>query len=292
MLPLNIQKSVEEKCHEYFQKQFKIQNSTSIGGGCINNTAVVHTNKGRFFIKWNNKKLYLGMFEAELKGLDILNNTGCIIVPKPLFTGETEDVSYLFMEYLESGFKKTDFWERFGQNLAALHKQTNDFFGLEHDNYIGSLNQSNTYCSSWTEFYISQRLERQLGCAHDTYHLSGALLSKFQNLFNELAHIYPVEPPALLHGDLWNGNFIVAQDGSPCIIDPAVYYGHREMDLAMSRLFGGFSYEFYSSYHNAYPLEKGWEQRVDICNLYPLLVHLNLFGTAYLQQIERIVRVF
>jgi len=292
MLPVFLQNDIEEKYFEQFGIQLKIQKSVSTGGGCINNTAALKTNHGSFFIKWNNKNLYPLMFEQELKGLNILLNAACIKVPKPLFTSQTAHVSYLFMEHIESGMKEQGFWENFGCQLALLHKQTNEYFGLEHDNYIGSLYQNNNFASTWVEFFINQRLERQLHYAKDTYHLSSALINHFENLYLLLTDIFPVEKPSLLHGDLWNGNYMVSSDGSPCIIDPAVYYGHREMDLAMSRLFGGFSHEFYASYHNTYPLEKDWEQRVDICNLYPLLVHLNLFGTAYLQQIERIVRIF
>lgn len=262
------------------------------GGGSINSAAVVRTDKGHFFAKWNSLKGREGMFAAEAEGLRLLKSAGEIKVPSPLGSAEEEDTCYLVIEYLESGDFDIDFWEVFGRQLAALHRHTQDYFGLEHDNFIGSLPQKNTPTPSWTEFFIRCRLEPQLKRAVDSGKADSAIVQKFESLYAKLPEIFPDEKPALLHGDLWGGNFMCTLDGDPAIFDPAVYYGFREMDLAMTRLFGGFDPEFYESYMDEFPLAPGFEKRFDICNLYPLLVHVNLFPGSYIQSVKHIVSRF
>jgi fructosamine-3-kinase len=177
-----------------------------------------------------------------------------------------------------------------GIGLARLHKTTQNTFGLHYDNYIGSLTQSNTPpADSWTEFFIHQRLEPMLKMAVDSGKAEPDLIPKFESLYSKLDEIFPQEKPALLHGDLWSGNCMADDNGDPVIYDPAVYYGHREMDLAMTKLFGGFESEFYEAYQEEFPLEKHWEQRIAICNLYPLLAHVNLFVGSYIQSIKNII---
>jgi fructosamine-3-kinase len=173
-----------------------------------------------------------------------------------------------------------------------MHRQTNDKFGLDHDNYIGSLNQSNKFHSTWAEFFIEERLMPQLKIAFDNKIIQRSFTRLADQLFPRLHNLCPVERPALLHGDLWSGNFMPTQDGSPCIYDPAVYYGHREMDIAMTKLFGGFDDNFYDAYNENFPLEKEWLKRVDLCNLYPLLVHVNLFGGSYIRQAETTLKQY
>ena len=165
-------------------------------------------------------------------------------------------------------------------------------FGLDHDNYIGSLPQSNHQHTSWVEFFIEERLEKQIALAKNSGALNNSTIQQFNNLFKRLKEIIPEEKPSLLHGDLWNGNYMLAADGCACLIDAAVYYDHREMDLAMTRLFGGFPEEFYESYHETFPLSSGFEERVDIHNLYPLLVHVNLFGGSYISQVKSVLSRF
>jgi fructosamine-3-kinase len=196
------------------------------------------------------------------------------------------------MEFIKSSDRKKDFWMAFGQRLAGLHRHTNEKFGLDHDNFIGSLPQKNNFHDEWPSFFIEERLEVQIRLAKDHSLLSKTDIQNFEYLFNQLNQIFPDEPPALIHGDLWSGNFMVDEKGEPCIIDPAVYYGHREMDIAMSRLFGGFDRLFYESYNREFPMEPGWEERMDICNLYPLMVHVNLFGEGYLGSVRRIIGRF
>jgi protein-ribulosamine 3-kinase len=181
--------------------------------------------------------------------------------------------------------KKTNYWKDFAQKLAQLHKNTAPIFGLDHDNYIGSLPQSNRQTQKWTDFFISQRLEPLVTKAVASGLLDSQTAQRFDRLFSKLDQLIPEEKPALLHGDLWSGNVMTDEHGEVCLIDPAVYYGHREVDLAFSTLFGAFHGEFYEAYNEAFPLEKGWKQRIDLFNLYPLLVHLILFGRSYYHQV-------
>jgi fructosamine-3-kinase len=196
------------------------------------------------------------------------------------------------MEWVEGGIKGQGFWADFGRGLALLHRHTRDHFGLERDNYIGSLVQHNTPASDWPSFFIHQRLEPQLKMARDRKRVEAGMAFRFERLFHQLDKLFPAEPPALIHGDLWSGNFLCDDQGCPVLIDPAVYYGHREMDLAMTKLFGGFDVALYTAYHAEWPLEKGWEERVDLCNLYPLMVHVNLFGGGYVAQVEGVLKRF
>ncbi len=154
------------------------------------------------------------------------------------------------------------------------------------------LYQSNKKHDNWIDFFRTERLEKQVKLARDHNRMGKTVVQSFENFYRALPEIFPIEPPAFIHGDLWGGNFMTDENGAPVIIDPAVYYGHREMDLGMSQLFGGFDHAFYEAYHHHFPLEKGWQERVDYCNLYPLMVHLNLFGGGYLNSVQSILRKF
>jgi len=208
-----------------------------------------------------------------------------------------DNTQYLVLEYItplalgrESGSEI--FWHTFGAQLARMHKHSSKTFGLDHNNYIGSLPQSNNHHSAWSDFFILGRLEPQIKLALDAKRIGSEMVKLFNRLFQRIENIFPPEPPALLHGDLWSGNYMRGKAGEPVLIDPAVYFGHREMDLAMTKLFGGFENEFYQSYQEEFPMEKDWQQRADICNLYPLLVHVNLFGGSYASQISIILSRF
>lgn len=263
-----------------------------IGGGSINQACRLRSSEGDFFVKWNNTKAYPGMFEKEAWGLQLLASSKAIRLPETIDNGEAGEFSFLLLEYIDSGKEIKDFWEDFAMRLALMHRSSAEQFGLDHNNYIGSLEQFNAFRPDWVTFFIEQRLEIQLKLALDKGKIEKTLLSKFEKLFKELPSIFPIEKPALIHGDLWSGNFMCAENGQVCIIDPAVYYGHREMDIAMSKLFGGFHFNFYAAYNRAWPLEAGWQGRVDICNLYPLMVHVNLFGASYLESVKRTLRAF
>ncbi len=261
-------------------------------GGCINNGGRLTTDQGDFFIKWNSSERYPGMFTAEKKGLELLASAHAIDIPGVVLQGEVVDLSYLILDYIQSIGRRPNYWQSLGESLAQLHRNSNGTVGLDHNNYIGSLPQSNTATSSWPEFFITQRINVQLKLSRDEGRLAKEDVDRFDVLLAQAENLFPEEPPALLHGDLWSGNLMVNHEGLPALIDPAVYYGHREMDLAFSRLFGGFDDEFYQAYNEEFPLAPGFIERVDICNLYPLLVHLNLFGHSYWGQIKSIISRF
>ena len=288
MIPIQVSEKIKILLSRYCEHAVDILGASSIGGGCINNAMKVETTAGIFFLKWNDAKRFPKMFEAEAKGLTLLKSTSAIGIPEVIGTDEAGNYSFIVLEFIEAEKSAKNFWQDFGTALAKLHKHSSEQFGLNHDNYIGSLPQSNTQKKSWSDFFISERLEKQIIIARNSGAIDNSTIKQFNNLYKRLPEIIPEETPALLHGDLWNGNFMTGADGKAWLIDPAVYYGHREMDLAMTKLFGGFSSEFYESYNETFPLQKGFTERVDIHNLYPLLVHVNLFGGGYLQEVKNI----
>ena len=227
------------------------------------------------------------MFECEAKGLQLVAATDSFRIPKVIGVGKVTPYCYLLLEYIDAAPKASDFWESFGVQLAQLHKTTNPFFGLDSDNYIGSLPQYNSCkITDVTQFYIEKRLEPQFKLATENGFLFKELSAFYKNIENEI----PKEPPALIHGDLWNGNYLVDDTGNPCLIDPAVAFAPREMDLAMMQLFGGFPNVVYTVYDTTFSLEKGWKKRIELWQLYYLLVHLNLFGSSYYNIANTIVK--
>lgn len=284
-------KAVEDAINEK-TGNCKVVGTSPISGGCINDAKRLQTTAGDFFIKVNSAVRFPNMFSTEAKGLELLRSVDEIYVPEVIAVGEFGGQQFLITEFIDSGERVDDFWEDFGISLARLHRHSNTGFGLDHDNYIGSLTQSNKEADTWIDFFIESRLNPQLEMGKDKGLITSRLITHFEGLYQKLPEIFPQEPPALIHGDLWSGNYMVSAEGKACIIDPAVYFGHREIDIAMTRLFGGFGYDLYVAYNEEYPMEKDWEARMDICNLYPLLVHVNLFGGSYLSQVESIVKHF
>ena len=270
----------------------KIESAIPSGGGCINDCFTLKTSSGKFFLKKNEAKRFPKMFETEAKGLELLNETVPGIAPKVISHAEFNDEQLLILENIEKGSVQKEFWNDFAKKLAFLHRKSSNHFGLDHDNYIGSLPQSNKKHNDWNSFFILERIEPQLKLAIDARELPSTIHRNFEKLFSKLEEIFPAEKPSLLHGDLWSGNYMIGNDGWVKLIDPAVYFGFRETDLAMSKLFSGFDSSLYKFYHEFFPLENGFEKRVDICNLYPLLVHVNLFGGHYAQEVMSIVRRF
>ncbi len=269
-----------------------VKKLTPMGGGCINQAYHIETDSESFFIKRNSASQFPKMFYKEAKGIELLRQAKVIDTPVVIGVIDYDGDSFLLLKYIDSGAKTRNFWVDFGNKLAKLHMHTNAHFGLDHHNYIGSLVQYNYQKDKWSDFFIEERLLRQIKLARDSTLIDTKTIKVFETFFKVMEDIFPSEPPALLHGDLWNGNYMVNKQGAPVLIDPAVYYGHREMDLAMTQLFGGFNEAFYESYHQAFPLEKGWEDRWQYCNLYPLMVHLNLFGTRYLQSVKFVLSKF
>lgn len=283
---------VRKKLEEVTGETAELLSVSPVGGGDINEAYRFETTLGTYFVKKNSSSRFPQMFEKEALGLKILADAEEIPVPEVMTCDETGEEAFLIMKYIPPGTKSTDFWETFGRRLAALHRHTDEMFGLDHDNYIGSLHQSNRRHRSWTDFFREERLQFQVKMARDAGRIDSDTIRKFERFYQKLEDIFPVEPPALIHGDLWGGNFIVNPEGEAVIIVPAVYYGHREMDLGMSQLFGGFHHEFYEAYNRHYPLEPGWQKRLDYCNLYPLMVHVNLFGGGYLGSVKSILKRF
>ncbi|MDH5492180.1 MAG: fructosamine kinase family protein [Myxococcales bacterium] len=226
------------------------------------------------------------LFEAEARGLAWLQEARALAIPEVIaFSNEP---AWLALEWMEPGARQPGFDEALGRGLAALHAAGAPCFGLDHDNFIGSLPQRNASCPDWASFYRELRLEPLLSRASERGLMPPALRRRFDWLLDRLeARLGDPEPPARVHGDLWGGNLHVTAEGSPALIDPAVYGGHREMDLAMMRLFGGFSERCFAAYEARAPLQPEAASRVPLWQLYPLLVHLNLFGGGYLGALER-----
>jgi fructosamine-3-kinase len=272
--------------------EIQVSSISSISGGCIHNAQKISTNKGLYFVKLN-RDTDVHMFETEYAGLELLAEANELDVPKPLAFGIYSGQAYLILEFIESQHRKNDFWIDFGRSLANLHlKHKNDQYGLNHNNYIGRLDQFNDFHKDWITFFIDQRLEVQLKMAFNNSYIDEAYLERFGRFYKQLPGLLPVEPPSLLHGDLWSGNFMIGANGQPVIIDPAIYYGNREIELSFTQMFGGFDRLFYDSYFESFPLAPGFDDRVEIYNIYPHLVHVNLFGASYLGGVTSVLRKY
>jgi fructosamine-3-kinase len=260
----------------------------SIGGGCINTGVRLTDGERSFFVKLNSSAL-LDMFEAESEGLAALAETHTLRVPQPICSGLSGDQSYLAMEFVEMGHGGRDGAEIAGRQLAAMHQTLQPYFGWHRDNTIGSTPQPNSRNDSWVTFWRDQRLGFQLSlAARNGYR--GNLQRHGERLLERFHLLLDHQPEAsLLHGDLWGGNLAYDRSGQPVIYDPAVYYGDRETDLAMTELFGGFGNLFYDAYRDVWPLSPGYATRKILYNLYHILNHLNLFGGGYLGQAEGMI---
>lgn len=272
----------------------KIANQYSVSGGCINDAEILHTDSGtQFFIKTNYNNLP-GMFLNEANGLKELINANAIRVPKVIYVEE----NFILLEAIKSASKSNNFFEDFGRRFARLHKYKDKYFGFYENNYIGSTPQinipDNSEQTDWTRFYFNKRLKFQFKLAEKNGFAREELCKAFSQLEDRIEQIltHDVEKPSLLHGDLWSGNFMIDENGNACLIDPAVYYGNREADLAMTKLFGGFNNKFYSAYEEEFPLQSGYNYRENIYKLYHVLNHLNLFGSGYYQQAVSLIKYY
>lgn len=323
------QVSVRDILREVFGSEAEVCGEMPLYGSDLNQIRKLRLSTGdAVFMKCNSRKR-VDSFRAEAEGLEAIRKTGCIPTPAVLGYGidsETQE-SFLLLEFLESGRGRTDSWERFGRQLAAMHRAdtrsylnagadsgtagcgighhgsvcesgisgtaadagTRRMFGFSSDNYIGLSPQENAPAGSWTDFFRERRIEPQVRRAERYF--SGAQLRQFASLLDHLDH-FLTEPayPSLLHGDLWAGNAMPCADGTIRLIDPAVYVGDREADLAMTELFGGFPEAFYGAYRETAPPEPGYEDRKELYNLYHLLNHLNLFGGGYLSEVLAVLR--
>lgn len=283
MIPEHIKSEIEAHFGD------RISNFKSQSGGDINEASIITLKSGdSYFLKWNSTASS-SMFHTEAKGLNLLSEAKTsLLIPTVILSGN----DFLLLSVIEAGTKTSNSDREFGMKLAKLHQCSAPEFGLNHDNFIGKLSQSNTPHLDWADFFITERIEPQIKLGIDSSKFSSGVLQEIDKLHSVIQNSFPKEDPALLHGDLWSGNYMYSKDGAVSIYDPAVYFGHREMDLSMTRLFGGFSADFYKGYNSAFPLTDNFEQRISLFNLYPILVHANLFGGEYIQQAKRILDRF
>jgi fructosamine-3-kinase len=260
----------------------------SVSGGCINEAFLLTAGHRRFFVK-TNRAASKDMFDAEASGLEALHASATFHVPEPVCTGCVDGIAYIVMGYIKPGRPTPSGWRRAGERLAAMHRRVADQHGWKRDNTIGSTPQHNRQSPDWIEFWCRERLGFQLQeAARNGY--SGNLQSSGERLLSRCDALIGHSPaPSLLHGDLWSGNIAFDETGSPIIFDPAVYFGDRETDLAMTELFGGFSPDFHAAYRECWPLEHGYEIRKTLYNLYHILNHLNLFGGGYAEQAQHMI---
>ncbi len=292
MIKPSVQERIQQLLSSRVGVHVEVISVRSVGGGSINEAYQLITNSGTFFVKVNSASKFPSMFKKEALGLEALAATNTIHIPNVIGFSEEGEDAFLLLDWVEKGTTSTSFWEDFGHQLGQLHKCTHTNFGWTNDNYIGSLVQYNSWTKSWSSFFIEQRIDPQLKLAVEKGLIDAHKLESFHQLYKQIENIFPNEPPALLHGDLWSGNYMVTAAGEPMIMDPAVYYGHREMDIAMTQLFGGFDGRLYEAYNEEYPLNDGWQDRMTMCNLYPLLVHVNLFGSSYLSQVNAVLKQY
>lgn len=292
--PDRLERAVERRMAEALGTAVEVRDMRGASGGSINRAAVLDTSVGEFFLKWNRKPI-ADLFEVEAEALrEMRDSQTDLVIPEPVVaTRPTGDVpAFLVLEYLAPGTRISDFDEVLGRGLAQLHRMSAEQFGFHSDNYCGTTPQPNAWCEDWIEFYREQRLRHQLRLAVGERGVSRSDRRAWESLLDRLDDVLGIdpEPPALIHGDLWSGNLHVTPEGRPSLIDPAAYYGHREAELGMMDLFGGFSDRVFAAYDEAWPLQDGWETRIELYSLYHVLNHYNLFGGSYGQQAMSIVR--
>ena len=288
---------ITQSIREIFGNKVYVSDYSPVPGGDINEAYLLELSNGeRVFLKRNYTKGE-DFFKAEAGGLAAIASTNTIDTAKVLATGYDGRSSYMLLEYIEKGSRQGKFWEIFGKRLARMHRAdtsailSGNRFGLPENNYIGGGIQNNKPSKSWIDFFRTMRLEVQFKTAWDFFDEGDR--RRITKLLDWLDK-WLIEPPfpSLLHGDLWNGNFMAAKNGRPVLIDPAVYVGHFEADIAMTELFGGFAGAFYDAYRDENIISDGYEDRRDLYNLYHLLNHLNLFGGSYLTSVMRTVRKY
>ncbi len=271
----------------------QIEHIIPVQGGDISDTYRVESFDKKYFLKLITAKNFPGFYEKEVSGLEVIRKSDTAYTPRVIKTGETHnDFQYLILEWLERDEPSYKGWQQLGRQVAQLHKNTNPTFGWREDNYIGIVIQPNNFVKKWTDFYIVSRIEPMVKMLYNKKLLLAKDLKAAERLYKELNSIFPVEVPSLVHGDLWSGNIFPTASDQIALIDPSVYYGHREMDIAMAKLFGGFDEVFFETYHETHPLIENWEDRLPIAQLFPLLIHAYLFEGYYIKDVQAILKKF
>ncbi len=282
---------MDSKFLAHISKQLNVDigSYSALSGGAISEVYKLDTANHEFLLKTHSGARAYDMLAAEKLGLETISKTNTIKAPEIFHIGEYKNNAFLLMAYIPTKTPTENDFKKLGEQLAALHLISTSDFGFDADNFIGSLPQSNQKNNNWTQFYVKERLQVQLDLAKQKSLLSTHEIPNFETMFDACNNLFLDIKPSLLHGDLWDGNFLIGENGTPYLIDPAVYFGHNEVDLAMSRLFGGFSSGFYDAYHSIIPTKPNSQERNDLYQLYYLLVHLNLFGRSYYSRVKRIL---
>ncbi|MDC0230971.1 fructosamine kinase family protein [Aureispira] len=269
-----------------------IKSYQSIKGGNISNAYLIITLTDQLFLKINSGKDAFEMFLCEKNALEIIAKTNTILTPEVYHCEPFENGAFILMEYIECRNPTVIDFTKLGNEIANLHQTKINKYGLQDDNYIGSLHQSNNINLDWTDFYIQERIEPQLKLAVSSNLIQTKDLPKREKLYKLCQDCFVNVKPTLLHGDLWNGNFLISTEGIPYLIDPSVYYGDQDVDIAMTELFGGFGSSFYEAYRLRHPNKKYYDQKSELYQLYYLLVHLNLFGRSYYASVTKILNKY
>ncbi|WP_053971775.1 fructosamine kinase family protein [Mangrovimonas sp. ST2L15] len=272
--------------------QKDIKQFLALSGGDISQAFKIETDSDNYFLKSHQSPQALHMFQAEKLGLESIDKTNIIATPKIIACDQFEHRSFLLMEFIETKAPTSKDLSSLGKQLAALHQRTSKSFGLDSDNFIGSLPQSNQEHHNWKDFYLQERLLPQLRLAKNKGVLTNSDCPPENQMSITLEPLLKDVTPSLLHGDLWSGNFLISENGTPYLIDPAIYYGDKEVDIAMTKLFGGFGEHFYEAYYESDAASSKSELKIEIYQLYYLLVHLNLFGRSYHGSVVSILKKY
>ncbi|MDM8531943.1 fructosamine kinase family protein [Anaerolineales bacterium HSG25] len=288
MIPNPLQHHIEQLMN------CQIVATRAIGGGDISQAVHLSLSDGQqVLLKWRARAVPT-MFTTEAKGLTLMREAAHSLVVPQVFCAEEADgarPAFILMNWLGRANSSTGMGSALGQGLADMHRATNPTYGLDHDNFIGANPQPNNQHDNWVDFFHEERLGYQMELAGQKGHLNQQRKKQLDRLLVRLSDLLPLHPPiSLLHGDLWGGNWLVTETGQPALIDPAVYYGDREAELAFTELFGGFPSDFYRAYNESWPLDTGYAERKSLYNLYHLLNHLNLFGEGYGGQVDSVLR--
>lgn len=263
--------------------------SNEIAGGDINRAFKIVTTQNVYFAKLNDLPHSEQMFQAEAEALRVIK-AHTKIAPEPVAIVSAQGQACLILNFIHKVRTDLNGFIKVGQSLASLHKISHEKHGWHMDNYIGAIHQNNDWNACWAEFYYLNRIQKLIRQAYEKKLITTTDLKQSEKLFSLFYNHFPEEKSSFLHGDLWNGNLISDTEGNPWLIDPASYFGHREMDIAMTYLFGGFPDQFYQAYQDEFPLLPEHNERMSYYQLYYLLIHLILFGSSYYSKVRRILK--